>query len=104
MKRLAKVETCFALRKKLSLVFFLQNESEYLKYFWWKEHYVVHGVVEAKDRAFCDLCEKLHKQTAQDGGYGIVKSEASLKEGIGKYKDFVSWFKKDKCWPSPLRP
>ena len=68
-----------------------QNESDYLEYFWWKEHYNVHGVIEAKDRAFCSLCEKLNRHQTWDGSEGT-------EEGGNKYQDFVSWFKKDKCW------
>ena len=56
----------------------------------------MHTVLEAKDKAFCSLCEKLNRQQTWDG----VTSE-NHRKGIGggdKYQDFVSWFKKDKCW------
>ena len=81
---------------------YFQVESDYLDYFWWKEHYTVHTVLEAKDRAFCKLCEKLNKQQTWDGGYYYkpVTSENHRERtgGCDKYQDFVSWFKKDKCW------
>ena len=62
----------------------------------------MHGVIEAKDRAFCSLCEKLNKQKTWDGGYESVNSEnhqGVSEEGVNKYKDFISWFKIDKCLP-----
>ena len=68
-----------------------QAESDYLEYFWWKEHYTVHGVIEAKDRAFCSFCEKLNREKTWDG------SEGTEEEG-NRYQDLISWFKKDKCW------
>ena len=60
----------------------------------------MHGVIEAKDRAFCNLCEMLNRQQNWDGGYKPVTSEGTggLKEGGKKYQDFISWFKTDKCW------
>ena len=61
---------------------YFQVESDYLDYFWWKEHYTVHWWPEVKDRAFCTLCEKLNLQKTWDV----------------TYRDFISWFKKDKCW------
>ena len=83
---------------------YFQVESDYLQYFWWKDHYTVHGVPQARDKAFCTLCEKLNQQKTWDGGYKPVTSE-NLREGTGdsedggdKYQDFISWFKKDKCW------
>ena len=65
-----------------------QTESDYLDYFWWKEHYTVHGLIEAKDRSFCTLCDMLNRH----GGTGVSE------EGDNKYQDFISWFKMDKCW------
>ena len=62
----------------------------------------MHGVIEAKDRAFCNLCEKLNRQRNWDGGYRPVISETHLEgdseDGGNKYQDFISWFKMDKCW------
>ena len=81
---------------------YFQVESDYLEYFWWKEHYTVHTVLEAKDRAFCLLCEKLHSQQTWDGGYHFkpvtIENHCERTGGDDKYQDFVSWFKKDKCW------
>ena len=37
-----------------------KNDSEYLSYFWWKDHY--HLVdLDLTRRSFCDLCAKLHE-------------------------------------------
>ena len=63
------------------------------------------GVPQARDKAFCTLCEKLNQQKPWDvGGYKSVTSENHRKrtgdseDGGGKYQDFLSWFKEDKCW------
>ena len=61
----------------------------------------MHTVLEAKDQAFCKLCEKLHRQQTWDGGYYKPVTSENHRERTGggdKYQDFVSWFKKDKCW------
>ena len=36
-----------------------RNHSEYLSYFWWREHYRV-AKAQASDQFFCKLCKKLH--------------------------------------------
>ena len=60
---------------------YFQVESDYLEYFWWKEHYTVHTVLEAKDKAFCSLCEKLNMQHTWGGGYHKpVTSETIVRE------------------------
>lgn len=38
------------------LKYLSENPDEYIKYFWWKEHYVLHRSRET----FCDLCQQLH--------------------------------------------
>jgi alpha-1,3-fucosyltransferase len=59
-----------------------QNDSEYLSYFWWKDHYRVEtdGMIQ---RSFCDLCAKLHED---------VKSKS--------YSNFESWWRQA---PEPQR-
>ena len=76
---------------------YFQVESDYLEYFWWKEHYTVHTVLEAKVKAFCRLCEKLNRQKTFNGGYHKPVTSENHRErtgGCDKYQDFVSWFKK----------
>ena len=80
---------------------YFQVESDYLDYFWWKKHYTVHTVLEAKDKAFCSLCEKLNMQNTWGGRYHKPVTSENHRKGTGggdKYHDFVSWFKKNKCW------
>ena len=66
----------------------------------------MHGVIEAKDRAFCSLCEKLNQQQDWDSGFNPVTSENHHDEGTGdsedggnKYQNLISGFKTDICLP-----
>ncbi|XP_058836521.1 alpha-(1,3)-fucosyltransferase C [Topomyia yanbarensis] len=43
------------------LDYLARNPREYIKYFWWKEHYRISG-----DQPFCQLCRKLHEIGAQE--------------------------------------
>ena len=69
----------------------IQDESDYLDYFWWKEHYTVNNVIQAKEKAFCNLCEKLNEQKNWSRRFRPVASENV------KYQDFNSWFQKNQC-------
>ncbi|XP_055523455.1 alpha-(1,3)-fucosyltransferase C [Wyeomyia smithii] len=55
-----------------------ENPSEYIKYFWWKEHYRITG-----DQPFCQLCRKLH--------------DVGARERIQYYKDIKRWWFDSAC-------
>jgi len=56
------------------------NESAYLEYFWWKEHYDVHDMPEGREQAMCQLCDNLHQG----------------KEG-SSYPDLSNWLSEGQC-------
>ena len=68
----------------------IQDESDYLDYFWWKEYYTVNNVIQGKERAFCNLCGKLNEQKTWN------EQKVSGEENR-KYQDFNLWFQKDQC-------
>lgn len=37
-----------------------RNDSLYAEYFWWKPHYRVVNLQQANNKAFCNLCARLH--------------------------------------------
>lgn len=47
-----------------------KNPSEYIKYFWWKDHYEISSV-----SSFCHLCMKLHEPSfaTKTEVYGNIK-------------------------------
>ena len=78
----------------------IQDESDYLDYFWWKEYYTVNNVIQGKERAFCNLCEKLNEQKTSNGRFKLENSGNEQKvsgEENRKYQDFNLWFQKDQC-------
>jgi len=56
------------------------NDTAYLEYFWWKEHYTVHDMPERREQAMCQLCADLHQ-----GKKGSV------------YPDLSSWLSDGQC-------
>ena len=64
------------------LIYLQYNPQEYIKYFWWKSHYKL-----VNNRAFCQLCEKLH--------------ELNYIEKRQTYADIRSWWYNGSCqkWP-----
>lgn len=60
------------------LLYLANNPKEYLKYFWWKEHYYT-GVMHYS----CYLCQKLN--------------ERDPKKEIAPYMDLQTWYKEDVC-------
>ncbi|XP_062539992.1 alpha-(1,3)-fucosyltransferase C [Armigeres subalbatus] len=60
------------------LVYLAQNPKEYVKYFWWKEHYRITG-----SQPFCDLCRKLH--------------DIGTREKVQIYKDIKAWWFDGAC-------
>uniref|UniRef100_A0A182FLK0 Fucosyltransferase n=1 Tax=Anopheles albimanus TaxID=7167 RepID=A0A182FLK0_ANOAL len=64
------------------LLHLIKNPHEYVKYFWWKEHYVaVNREARATFAAWCHLCEKLHS--------------ATTRTGVKYYRDMKSWWYDD---------
>jgi alpha-1,3-fucosyltransferase len=57
------------------LKFLMSNPREYIKYFWWKKHYIpkTHPVFRY---THCDLCKKLNDKSfmTQKHQYGDIKS------------------------------
>lgn len=43
------------------LLYLDRNDTAYNEYFWWKPHYAVLAGNPSKALAWCDLCERLHK-------------------------------------------
>ncbi|CAO1397377.1 unnamed protein product [Diamesa serratosioi] len=64
------------------LIYLQSNPQEYIKYFWWKSHY---NLVE--NRAFCQLCVKLHKLNS------VEKRQT--------YVDIKSWWYSGSCQTIP---
>lgn len=60
------------------LQWLVENPSEYIKYFWWKEHYRITG-----DQPFCQLCRKLH--------------DVGTKQRVQYYKDIKRWWFDGAC-------
>ena len=101
LKRLVEVKISFYMKRCPDQN--IQDESDYLDYFWWKEHYTVNNVIQAKEKAFCNLCEKLNEQKNWSRRLRPVASGGDL-QGAGvlgeeniKYQDFNSWFQKNQC-------
>jgi alpha-1,3-fucosyltransferase len=65
----------------------MRNETEYLSYFWWRQHYRVETKVNA--HAFCDLCKKLN--------------ENNVNNRIQYYKSIKEWWTKDVCVNARIR-
>ncbi|XP_050090031.1 alpha-(1,3)-fucosyltransferase C-like [Anopheles aquasalis] len=64
------------------LLHLTKNPHEYVKYFWWKEHYVaVNREARISFAAWCQLCEKLHS--------------ASTSTATKYYRDLKSWWHDD---------
>ncbi|ETN66371.1 alpha-(1,3)-fucosyltransferase C [Anopheles darlingi] len=61
------------------LLFLVDNPQEYVKYFWWKEHYAL----DHFSSPYCGLCEKLHS--------------VSTREAVQYYRDIHSWWYDDVC-------
>jgi alpha-1,3-fucosyltransferase len=55
------------------LKFLIENPTEYLKYFWWREHYRVLDDYEFYNITYCKLCQKLHEPGVLDG-YKVYES------------------------------
>lgn len=64
------------------LIFLQNNPQEYIKYFWWKSHYKL-----VENRAFCQLCEKLH--------------ELNVAEKRQTYVDIGRWWYSGSCQRLP---
>ncbi|XP_053678070.1 alpha-(1,3)-fucosyltransferase C [Anopheles nili] len=64
------------------LRYLVDNPSEYVRYFWWKEHYALEDT-----SSFCDLCVKLHSVGAQ--------------EKVQYYRDVKTWWYADACTAKP---
>ncbi|XP_001848007.2 alpha-(1,3)-fucosyltransferase C isoform X1 [Culex quinquefasciatus] len=60
------------------LKFLADNPEEYVKYFWWKEHYRITG-----SQPFCELCRKLH--------------DIGTREKSQHYRDIKAWWFDGAC-------
>uniref|UniRef100_A0A182J6F2 Fucosyltransferase n=1 Tax=Anopheles atroparvus TaxID=41427 RepID=A0A182J6F2_ANOAO len=60
------------------LLFLVDNPQEYVKYFWWKEHYALEST-----NSYCELCQKLHS--------------VGTREKVQYYRDIKSWWYDDAC-------
>ncbi|XP_050085579.1 LOW QUALITY PROTEIN: alpha-(1,3)-fucosyltransferase C [Anopheles aquasalis] len=65
------------------LLYLVDNPQEYVKYFWWKEHYALDDF----SSVWCRLCEKLHS--------------VSTREAVQYYRDVKSWWYDDVCTVEP---
>ncbi|XP_023343821.1 alpha-(1,3)-fucosyltransferase C [Eurytemora carolleeae] len=64
-----------------------KNETEYLKYFWWKENYkIITDIKVITAKSMCNLCEKLHEQENTE----VVKTKEELEFLAG-------WWQNNKC-------
>jgi alpha-1,3-fucosyltransferase len=72
-----------------------RNQSLYLSYFWWMDHYRVHTGT-AKDHAstMCRLCERLHEEEDDD-----AKKNDRIRTNTKVYPSIVDWH--DQCQPPP---
>uniref|UniRef100_A0A182QLS1 Fucosyltransferase n=1 Tax=Anopheles farauti TaxID=69004 RepID=A0A182QLS1_9DIPT len=64
------------------LLYLRDNPHEYVKYFWWKQHYALE-----RTQPFCDLCKKLHT--------------VGTREKIQYYRDIKAWWYDDVCTAKP---
>ena len=71
------------------------NDTLYNEYFWWKEHYTVEaGMEQMVRRAYCDLCRKLHEdsaiQTYDDVDNYWALSQCETIKSWAKYSSSIS--------------
>lgn len=64
------------------LRYLMDNPHEYIKYFWWKEHYTSKPFLFFH-QAYCELCQKMN-----DESYLLQKHQ---------YADINSWFRDGTC-------
>lgn len=64
------------------LLYLDNTPEEYVKYFWWKQYYVIKSV-----SPFCQLCSKLH--------------EDSSNNKIQYYQNVKEWWFQDVCFLKP---
>ncbi|XP_052900689.1 alpha-(1,3)-fucosyltransferase C [Anopheles moucheti] len=64
------------------LRYLVDNPIEYVKYFWWKEHYALENT-----NSYCDLCVKLHSVNAR--------------ERVQYYRNIKAWWYDDACTAKP---
>ena len=63
----------------------VEDEHEYLSYFWWRDHYKVVDSAECLRMSFCRLCEMLNEEQLAPG----------------HYEDFAEWWRRDgHCLPA----
>uniref|UniRef100_A0A182W662 Fucosyltransferase n=1 Tax=Anopheles minimus TaxID=112268 RepID=A0A182W662_9DIPT len=60
----------------------VNNPSEYVKYFWWKQYYALEYI-----NSYCDLCVKLHSVDAR--------------ERVQYYRNIKNWWYDDACTAKP---
>ncbi|XP_058125698.1 LOW QUALITY PROTEIN: alpha-(1,3)-fucosyltransferase C-like [Anopheles ziemanni] len=60
------------------LFYLMDNPKEYVKYFWWKEHYALDHT-----NSYCELCQKLHS--------------VGTREKVQYYQDIKAWWYDDAC-------
>ena len=69
-----------------------KNDTEYLSYFWWRDHYQV--ISDALlERSFCDLCAKLHEDVHPKTYSDFRKwwhSESQLNEKLPQLLSLIS--------------
>ncbi|XP_050076119.1 alpha-(1,3)-fucosyltransferase C [Anopheles maculipalpis] len=64
------------------LRYLVDNPSEYIRYFWWKEHYALENT-----NSYCDLCTKLHSVDAR--------------EKVQYYRSIKNWWYDEACTAKP---
>uniref|UniRef100_A0A182KFG3 Fucosyltransferase n=1 Tax=Anopheles christyi TaxID=43041 RepID=A0A182KFG3_9DIPT len=64
------------------LRYLVDNPQEYVRYFWWKEHYALE-----ETNSYCELCQKLHSVAAR--------------ERVQYYRDIKAWWYDDACTAKP---
>uniref|UniRef100_A0A4Y0BNJ9 Fucosyltransferase n=1 Tax=Anopheles funestus TaxID=62324 RepID=A0A4Y0BNJ9_ANOFN len=64
------------------LRYLMDNPDEYVKYFWWKQHYALDHT-----NSYCDLCVKLHSVDAR--------------ERVQYYRNIKAWWYDDACTAKP---
>ena len=77
-----------------------QNQSLYLSYFWWKDHYQVHsGTATDHASTMCRLCEMLHHKVDNNNNNNN-KTANDSRNGTGKiYPSITTWHGIDsQCW------
>lgn len=60
------------------LRYLMDNPAEYVRYFWWKQHYAL-----GDTNQYCDLCQRLHS--------------VSARERVQYYRDIKAWWYDDAC-------